>query len=149
MQRSLNLLREFSLADGNNVLIHTGFEPSSNYLHHHLPLPHRPSFRQHQNQSSSRGGKVDTIDKLTLEGVEASQLCKLVSLNLFFCYWNHCNGIIGRLEFILKGLCYLHFKLLLCTFILQENQRTLPCWLHYHKFSVAKKYVDKILTRRT
>jgi len=76
MQRSLVLLRDFSLADGRNILIHTGLEVPNH--HHHLYHHHHHSLRQ--NQSTSRGGgggtDVPLKDKIAMEGVEASQLCK-------------------------------------------------------------------------
>lgn len=66
MQRSLVLLRDFSLADGSSTLIHTGLEGLN---HHHHPV--------RQNQSSSgEGVDVPLLDKISVEGVEASQLCK-------------------------------------------------------------------------
>ena len=64
MQRSLILLREFSLADGSNTLIHTG-----------LDGPNHHQTRSYQT-NSSEAGDVPLLDKLALEGVEASQLCK-------------------------------------------------------------------------
>lgn len=67
MQRSLTLLRDFSLAEGSNIFIHTGLEGPNHQV-------------RHQNQSSSSDAEKDEdvplLDKIALEGVEASQLCK-------------------------------------------------------------------------
>lgn len=69
MQRCLILLREFSLTDGNNILIHTGLEFGPN---------HQTRYQDKSSSSSSQAEPVDVplVDKLALEGVEASQLCK-------------------------------------------------------------------------
>ncbi|CAL8099058.1 unnamed protein product [Orchesella dallaii] len=69
MQRCLILLREFSLTDGNNILIQTGLEFGPN---------HQARHQDKSSSSSSAAEPVDVplVDKLALEGVEASQLCK-------------------------------------------------------------------------
>ncbi|XP_035709658.1 regulator of G-protein signaling 9-binding protein A-like isoform X1 [Folsomia candida] len=68
MQRCLALLREFSLADGgNNVVIHTGIE-----------CPNHLVTRSATNTQEKAEMNVDVKcrDRISLEGVEASQLCK-------------------------------------------------------------------------
>lgn len=67
MQRCLILLREFSC---NNVLIHTG-------LHLEFGPNHQTRYQDKSSSSSSAEPvEVPLVDKLALEGVEASQLCK-------------------------------------------------------------------------
>lgn len=77
MHRCLTLLREFSLADGNNVVIHTGIDCPNHVVNRQCAA----NIAQDKENT-----ELQFRDRLSVEGVEASQLCKYVRVHSHECY---------------------------------------------------------------